>query len=218
VIALVGASIGAPHQKSALVLVRRTEILLHDHDPAQNWDAAAGRWKTPTTYDVVAIERPPPGTTLPALADRLNLEAGEDRHVVVDCTRAGLSFAGLLRGRNVRPVLLTDAPRRRRIMVPRLDLFGRLHVALAEERVDLGAGGEALARALEGFVPDVEGDQDEVVTALGCALWLGEIISSQVHQPPPPRPEIRPGVAKPPTFDQVLVRGQRRVERERSRI
>jgi hypothetical protein len=214
---IVGACLGAAHERSTTVLVERNEVL--HRKEVEDFDAAARRWRTTTTFRLKEIRRLALGATPPDLASLITALSLDAEIAVVDISRVGISFlTDLTNARKIVPIIPYDQPRlsRRRgmIYVPERELGGVVVTALKQERLTFDPGvsdADTLLRALVEFTPEKPGADADVATAVAAAVWGGEVLlRSQVHQPPPPR--LAPEPPRGPTFDELVKRNRQRGE------
>lgn len=152
-------------------------------------------------YQVTHLERPQLGTPYPVIVNRIRAILSDKRlaecEVVVDSTGVGVALNDQLEAVGILPVSITihggnnvlADQDHRRYSVPKRDLVTSLVVHFEQGRLSIAEGMEltpVLSNELQSFGYKIdpktghdsyesvrEGEHDDIVLAVACALWYG---------------------------------------------
>ena len=186
---IVSVSLGATAEPSAVVVLEpRTEFGRREkHDRKRDSE---------NHFDVIWLERFPPGRPIPAVVARVSeLVSGErlakNCHLLLDITSTGVAPLRVFKGRGFypQPIELTNTGAGERSggveRVPLRDVIGAAQVVLQTSRLKVASALElapTLVGDLQSFDPkpaarglDLRGGRNsDIVLALAVALWWGD--------------------------------------------
>ena len=205
---IIGVDLGQARDYTAITILERFEEL--------TGEAEKGRWTRRVRYEMPHLERPPLGTSYPAIIDRLKdlitrLPAHERINVLVDQTGCGRPVVDLMRREKLQIIPVTITPgaaasggRLYGFHVPKRVLVSNLAILLQTDRLKIARGlpeAPAMIEELQNFRIKFtkagndtyeawrESDHDDLVLAAAMAAWFGEKKLWSILKPPPlPRP------------------------------
>ena len=230
---IIGVDLGQARDYTAIAILERFEEL--------TGKAEKGRWTTRVRYEMPHLERPPLGTSYPAIIDRLKdliarLPGHERLRTLVDRTGCGRPVVDLMRREKLQiaPVTITAGGTASGgsyygFNVPKRELVSNLAILFQAGRLKIARGlpeAPAMIEELQNFRIKFttagndtyeawrESDHDDLVLAAAMAGWFGEKkLGSILKLPPMPRPPIE---KRPPTFDELLeLQPKKDTERQR---
>ena len=218
---IIGVDLGQARDYTAIAIFERIEKL--------TGKAEKGRWTTQVCYELPHLERPPLGTSYPAIIARLKdlieqLPAHQRLSTVVDRTGCGRPVVDLMRREKLRviPITITAGGSVSGGMfssynVPKRDLVSNLAILLQSGRLEIARALPAaatLVEELQNFKLKItpagndtyeawrESDHDDLVLASAIACWYGEKkLWSILNLPPMPRPPIE---TRQPTLNELI--------------
>ncbi len=218
---IIGVDLGQARDYTAIAVLERFEEL--------TGKAAKGRWLTQVRYEMPHLERPPLGTSYPAINSRLKdliaqLPAHKRLKIVVDRTGVGRPVVDLMRkeGLKVIPITITaggsvTGGAYGGYNVPKRELVSNLAIIFQAGRLKISRAlpeAAQLVEELQNFKIKItlagndtyeawrESDHDDLVLAAAMGCWYGEKkLYSILHLPPMPRPPME---TKPPTLDELI--------------
>ena len=218
---IIGVDLGQARDYTAIAILERFEEL--------TGEAAKGRWLTQVRYEMPHLERPPLGTSYPAIIDRLKdliarLPAHERLRILVDRTGCGRPVVDLMRKEklSVIPITITAGGSVTGgsfggYNVPKRELVSNLAILFQSARLKISRAlpeAPQLIEELQNFKMKItlagndtyeawrESDHDDLVLAAAMAAWYGEKkLHSILHLPPMPRAPIE---ARQPTLDELI--------------
>ena len=218
---IIGVDLGQARDYTAIAVLERFEEL--------TGEAAKGRWLTRVWYEMPHLERPPLGTSYPAIIGRLKelitrLPKHKRLKVLVDRTGCGRPVVDLMRQEklSVIPITITAGGSVTGGVyggynVPKRELVSNLAIQFQSDRLKIAKAlpeAAQLVEELQNFKMKItlagndtyeawrESDHDDLVLAAAMAAWYGEKkLYSILHLPPMPR---APTETKPPTFDELI--------------
>ena len=218
---ILGVDLGQARDYTAIAVLERFEEL--------TGKAEKGRWTTQVRYEMPHLERPPLGTSYPAIIDRLKdlivrLPAHERLKILVDRTGCGRPVVDLMRKEKLQivPITITaggsvTGSAYGGYNVPKRELVSNLAIQFQADRLKISRAlpeAAQLIEELQNFKMKItlagndtyeawrESDHDDLVLAAAMAAWYGEKkLYSILHLPPMPRVPIE---TKPPTLDELI--------------
>ncbi len=218
---IIGVDLGQARDYTAIAVLERFEEL--------TGKAAKGRWLTQVRYEMPHLERPPLGTSYPAIIDRLKdlivrLPAHERLKILVDRTGCGRPVVDLMRKEKLQVVPITitaggsvTGSAYGGYNVPKRELVSNLAIQFQADRLKISRAlpeAAQLIEELQNFKMKItlagndtyeawrESDHDDLVLAAAMACWFGEKrLGSILHLPPMPRPPIQ---TRQPTLDELI--------------
>ena len=218
---LIGVDLGQARDYTAIAVFERFEEL--------TGKAERGRWKTQTRYELPHLERPPLGTSYPAIIDQLlemiaRLPPHERLKILVDRTGVGRPVVDLMRRAKLQviPITITAGGTARGgayggFNVPKRELVSNLAILFQSGRLKVARTlpeAATLVEELQNFKMKIttagndtyeawrESDHDDLVLAAAMACWHGEKkLGSILKLPPMPRPPIE---TRQPSLDELL--------------
>ena len=218
---IIGVDLGQARDYTAIAILERFEEL--------TGKAAKGRWLTQVRYEMPHLERPPLGTSYPAINERLKdliarLPAHKRLNILVDRTGCGRPVVDLMRKEKLRviPITITAGGSVRGGVyggynVPKKELVSNLAIQFQADRLKISRAlpeAAQLVEELQNFKMKItlagndtyeawrESDHDDLVLAAAMAAWYGEKkLWSILQLPPMPRPPIE---ARQPTLDELI--------------
>lgn len=218
---LIGVDLGQARDYTAIAILERFEEL--------TGEAAKGRWLTQVRYEMPHLERPPLGTSYPAIIDRLKkliarLPGHKRLKVLVDRTGCGRPVVDLMRKEKLQVVPITitaggsvTGGAYGGYNVPKRDLVSNLAIQFQADRLKIAKAlpeAPQLIEELQNFKMKItlagndtyeawrESDHDDLVLAAAMACWFGEKrLGSILRLPPMPRAPIE---TQPPTMDEII--------------
>ncbi len=190
---ITGVDLGQARDYTAIAILERFEEL--------TGAAEKGRWTTRVRYEMPHLERPPLGTSYPAITDRLKdlisrLPAYERLKVLVDQTGCGRPVVDLMRREKLKivPVTITAGDSASGgsyygFNVPKRVLVSNLAILFQADRLKIARGlpeAPAMIEELQNFRIKFtkagndtyeawrESDHDDLVLAAAMAAWFGE--------------------------------------------
>ena len=231
---VIGVEIGQARNFTAIAIFERIEAL--------TGKAEKGRWTTQVRYDLRHLERPPLGTSYPAIIDRLKkliarLSAHRRLKLVVNQTGYGRPVIDLMRREKliITLIAITVAGvahlNNGAYHVPKFELVSNLQILLQSRRLAIDSAlpeAKTLVEQLQNFEEKTtaagddaydawrKGDHDDLLLASAIACWYGEKkLGSILHLPPMPRPPIE---MRPPTMDELWAMQPKNYPEETPRI
>ncbi len=218
---LIGVDLGQARDYTAIAVFERFQEL--------TGKAERGRWTTQTRYELPHLERPPLGTSYPAIIERLQdlitqLPPHERLRVLVDRTGVGRPVVDLMRRAKLQvvPIDITFGGAAHGggyggFNVPKKELVSNLAILFQSERVKVARTlpeAATLVEELQNFKMKItpagndtyeawrESDHDDLVLAAAMACWYGEKkLGTILKLPPMPRPHIK---TQQPTLDELI--------------
>ncbi len=218
---IIGVDLGQARDYTAIAVLERFEEL--------TGEAVKGRWATRVRYEMPHLERPPLGTSYPAIIDRLKdliarLPAHKRLKILVDRTGCGRPVVDLMRKEklSVIPVTITVGGSVTGGLyggynVPKRELVSNLAILFQSDRLKIARTlpeAPQLVEELQNFKMKItlagndtyeawrESDHDDIVLAAAMAAWCGEKkLYSILHLPPMPRAPVE---AREPTLDELI--------------
>ncbi len=218
---IIGVDLGQARDYTAIAVLERFEEL--------TGKAAKGRWLTQVRYEMPHLERPPLGTSYPAIIQRLKdlierLPAHERLKIVVDQTGVGRPVVDLMRKEKLKVIPITikfsgsiSGSVYGGYKVPKRELVSNLAILFQSDRLKIAKAlpeAAQIVEELQNFKMKItlagndtyeawrEGDHDDLVLAAAMAAWYGEKkLWSILHLPPMP---IAPVEAREPTLDELI--------------
>ncbi len=218
---IIGVDLGQARDYTAIAILERIEEL--------TGEAAKGRWLTQVRYEMPHLERPPLGTSYPAIIARLKdliarLPAHERLKIVVDRTGVGRPVVDLMRAAKLKiiPVTITAGGKMSGgafggYNVPKKELVSNLVIVFQSNRLKIARAlpeAPVLVEELQNFKLKIttagndtyeawrESDHDDLVLAAAMAAWYGEKrLRSILKLPPMPRAPIE---TRQPTLDELI--------------
>ena len=218
---IIGVDLGQARDYTAIAIFERIEKL--------TGKAEKGRWTTQVRYELPHLERPPLGTSYPAIIERLidliaRLPAHQRLSILVDRTGCGRPVVDLMRREKLRviPITITFGGSVSGSMfssynVPKRDLVSNLAILLQSGRLKIAKvlpEASELVDELQNFKMKItpagndtyeawrESDHDDLVLASAIACWYGEKkLWSILNLPPMPRPPIE---TRQPTLNELI--------------
>ena len=218
---IVGVDLGQARDYTAIAVLERFEEL--------TGKAEKGRWARRVRYEMPHLERPPLGTSYPAIIERLKdliarLPAHKRLKILVDQTGCGRPVIDLMREAKLEviPITITFGGSVNGgpffgYHVPKRQLVSNLAIFLQADRLKIAPSlpeAPAMIEELQNFRIKFtkagndtyehwrESDHDDLVLAAAMAAWYGEKrLWSILKLPPLPRAPIK---TQPPTFDELI--------------
>ena len=218
---IIGVDLGQARDNTAIAILERIEEL--------TGEAAKGRWLTQVRYEMPHLERPPLGTSYPAIIARLKdliarLPAHERLKIVVDRTGVGRPVVDLMRAAKLKiiPVTITAGGKMSGgafggYNVPKKELVSNLVIVFQSNRLKIASALPEAAQfvsELQNFKMKIttagndtyeawrESDHDDLVLAAAMAAWYGEKrLWSILKLPPMPRAPVE---TRQPTLDELI--------------
>ena len=218
---IIGVDLGQARDYTAISVLERFEEL--------TGKAEKGRWTTAVRYEMPHLERPPLGTSYPAIIERLKvlkrqLPAHKRLKILVDQTGCGRPVVDLMRKEKLKviPVTITAGGSVNGgpffgYSVPKRQLVSNLVILFQAHRLEISRElpeAEAFVEELQNFRMKFtaagndtyeawrESDHDDLVLAVAMAAWYGEKkLWSILKLPPLPRAPIK---TRAPTFDELI--------------
>ncbi len=218
---LIGVDLGQARDYTAIAILERFEEL--------TGEAAKGRWLTQVRYEMPHLERPPLGTSYPAIIDRLKeliarLPGHKRLKILVDRTGCGRPVVDLMRKEKLQVVPITitaggsvTGGASGGYNVPKRELASNLAIQFQADRLKIAKAlpeAPQLVEELQNFKMKItlagndtyeawrESDHDDLVLAAAMAAWFGEKrLGSILRLPPLPRAPIE---TRPPTLDEII--------------
>ena len=218
---LIGVDLGQARDFTAIAVMERIEEL--------TGKAAKGRWLTQVRYEMPHLERPPRGTSYPAIIARLKdmiakLPAYERLKIVVDRTGVGRPVVDLMRAAKLQiiPITITGSGKVSGgafggYNVPKKELVSNLVIVFQADRLKIARAlpeAPVLVEELQNFKLKIttagndtyeawrESDHDDLVLAAAMAAWYGEKrLWSILKLPPMPRAPVE---TRQPTLEELI--------------
>ncbi len=207
---IIGVDLGQARDYTAIAILERIEEL--------TGEAAKGRWLTQVRYEMPHLERPPLGTSYPAIIASLKdliarLPAHERLKIVVDRTGVGRPVVDLMRAAKLKiiPVTITAGGKMSGgafggYNVPKKELVSNLVIIFQSNRLRIARTlpeAPVLVEELQNFKLKIttagndtyeawrKSDHDDLVLAAAMAAWYGEKrLWSILKLPPMPRAPV----------------------------
>ncbi len=218
---IIGVDLGQARDYTAIAVLQRFEEL--------TGEAEKGRWTTTIRYEMPHLERPPLGTSYPAIIERVKALKGQlpghkRLKILVDQTGCGRPVVDLMRKEklDVIPVTITfggsvNGGTFYGLNVPKRQLVSNLAILLQADRLKIARDlpeASAMVEELQNFRikftkagNDIyeawrESAHDDLVLAAAMAAWFGEKkLWAILKLPPLPRAPIK---TRQPTFDELI--------------
>ncbi len=218
---IIGVDLGQARDYTAIAILERIEEL--------TGEAAKGRWLTQVRFEMPHLERPPLGTSYPAIIARLKdliarLPAYERLKIVVDRTGVGRPVVDLMRAAKLKiiPITITGSGKVSGgafggYNVPKKELVSNLVIAFQADRLKIARAlpeAPVLVEELQNFKLKIttagndtyeawrESDHDDLVLAAAMAAWYGEKkLWPILKLPPMPRAPIE---TRQPTLNEII--------------
>ncbi len=218
---VIGIDLGQARDYTAIAILERIEEL--------TGEAAKGRWLTQVRFEMPHLERPPLGTSYPAIIARIKdliarLPAHERLKIVVDRTGVGRPVVDLMRAAKLQiiPITITAGGNVSGgafggYNVPKKELVSNLAIVFQSKRLKIARAlpeAPVLIEELRNFRLKIttagsepyeawrESDHDDLVLAAAMAAWYGEKrLRSILKLPPMPRAPVE---TRQPTLDELL--------------
>ncbi len=218
---IIGVDLGQARDYTAIAILERIEEL--------TGEAAKGRWLTQVRFEMPHLERPPLGTSYPAIIARLKnliakLPAYERLKIVVDRTGVGRPVVDLMRAAKLQiiPITITGSGKVSGgafggYNVPKKELVSNLVIVFQADRLKIARAlpeAPVLVEELQNFKLKIttagndtyeawrESDHDDLVLAAAMAAWCGEKrLWSILKLPPMPRAPIE---TRQPTLEELI--------------
>ena len=218
---IIGVDLGQARDYTAIAVLERIEEL--------TGEAAHSRWLTQVRYEMPHLERPPLGTSYPAIIARLKdliarLPAHERLKIVVDRTGVGRPVVDLMRAAKLKiiPITITGSGKVSGgafggYNVPKKELVSNLVIVFQADRLKIARAlpeAPVLVEELQNFKLKIttagndtyeawrESDHDDLVLAAAMAAWYGEKrLWSILKLPPMPKAPVE---TRQPTLDELI--------------
>ncbi len=218
---IIGVDLGQARDFSAIAILERIEEL--------TGKAAKGRWLKQVRYEMPHLERPPLGTSYPAIIARLKdliarLPAYERLKIVVDRSGVGRPVVDLMRAAKLEiiPITITGGGSVNGAMwsgynVPKKELVSNLVIIFQAGRLKIARAlpeAAVLIEELQNFKMKItiagnesyeawsKSDHDDLVIAATLAAWYGEKrLWPILKLPPMPRAPIE---TRQPTLNEII--------------
>jgi hypothetical protein len=180
---IISVTLGGPAKPTGLAVVEPKSDYFYP-----NGDEKQLRWDN--HFDVVWLERLPPGREYPAILSRIRelrsqKRIGRDYSLLLDVSVSGLAAVRFFEDEGLYPNPLrvseawTSTFQDQVRIVPRRDMITAAQVALQSSRLKVASGLElaaTLVTDLQAFDPELlgRGQNTDLVTAVAMALWWGE--------------------------------------------
>ncbi len=218
---IIGVDLGQARDYTAITILERFEEL--------TGKAAKGRWLAQVRYEMPHLERPPLGTSYPAIIARLKdliarLPGHERLKILVDRTGCGRPVVDLMRKEKLQVVPITitaggsvTGSAYGGLNVPKRELVSNLAIQFQADRLKISRAlpeAAQLIEELQNFKMKItlagndtyeawrESDHDDLVLAAAMAAWYGvKKLYSILNLPPMPRAPVD---QRQPTLDELI--------------